>query len=138
MEETGLTFDPKKAAAIDESKLQTFWIVLNILGKGGIAQGFPFPFRGHSMEEAAHYALFILCTQWPNVTGYDIRSADQKTILESVNAGVLMAKLMKPLQEVLGMQPFRTAVPVAEATAKGHNLQALYEEAKKEGKLIVP
>lgn len=132
-------FEPEKGAPIDPKNLQVFWIELNILARGSAYPvGFPFRIEAHSKEEAAHYALFILATQWPNVTGYNVRSADQKTILETCNGGKLMALLMKPLQEMTGMQPFKTAVPVLETAAKGVDLKNLYDEARKSGRVITP
>lgn len=88
-----------------------------------------------SQEEAAHHALFVVCTQWPAVRGYNILSADQTTILEHFEVGDHMVRLFQTIQQISGLQ-LRTMVPVHRAKAEGEDIQKLYEQAKKDGRTL--
>lgn len=111
-------------------ELQSFVIELIVQGKS-----VRIPTQCYNQESASHNALIMVATNYPNVQGYNILSADGETLLEEVQPTGLFIHAAPIIQAITGQQPLKMAVPVVKSS-NPENLQKMMEDAKAKGRLI--
>ena len=109
---------------------ENFMIELVVQGKS-----VRIPCRCYNQESASKMALIMVATNYPNVQGYNLLTADGKTLLEEVQPTALFIHAAPIIQAITGQQPLRMAVPVVKSS-NPENLQKMMEDAKAKGKLI--
>jgi hypothetical protein len=90
----------------------------------------------YSLESLIGSCAIVVATQFPNVSGFSILTADGETLLhEAVYALPLLLHAAPIIQAVTGQQPLRTAVPVI-SSAKPEEVAKMFADAKERHKLI--
>lgn len=88
-------------------------------------------------------AAIVVATNWPSITGFNLYRYNkeyeyEREFLMHVPAMEMVAKVFsKNLQEALGAQVLRAAVPVKTSKPEGEDLQKLMDEGKKHGQQLL-
>ncbi len=93
------------------------------------------PCQCYNQESASHTALVMVATNYPNVQGYNLLSADGETLLEEVQPTPLFIHAAPTIQAITGSQPMKMAVPIVKSVDPVE-FQKMVDDAKAKGKLI--
>jgi hypothetical protein len=118
---------------------QLFYVALMVNGKTYHVQN---PLSAPNQESLAAVMSAIVAINIPQVTGFELyrHNSDyeqNREFLMYCPVMDVMMGLQPTVQQLVGKQVFKAAVPVKGSTANGENLQALFDEAKKAGKQII-
>jgi hypothetical protein len=89
----------------------------------------------YSIESLLASCAIVVATNYPNVSGFNILSADGETLLHEAHPTPLLMHAAPIIQQITGQQPLRMAVPVI-SSAKPGEFEKMVESARAQGKLI--
>lgn len=93
------------------------------------------PAKCYNQESASHTALVVVATNYPNVSGYNILSADASELLEECQPTPLFINAAPIIQQITGQQPLKMAVPIVK-TVDPKQWEKMVEDASNQKKLI--
>lgn len=93
------------------------------------------PAKCYNQESASHTALVVVATNYPNVSGYNILSADGSELLEECQPTPLFINAAPIIQTITGQQPLKMAVPLVK-TVDPKQWEDMLKDAKDKNKLI--
>lgn len=70
------------------------------------------PAKCYNQESASHTALVFVAINFPNVSGYNLLSADGSELLEECQPMPLAYAAAPIIQQITGQQPLKMAVPI--------------------------
>lgn len=93
------------------------------------------PAKCYNQESASHTALVMVATNYPNVSGYNILSADGSELLEECQPTPLFLQAAPIIVQITGQQPLKMAVPIVK-TVDPKEWEKMLTDAKEKGKVI--
>lgn len=110
---------------------ETYMVELVVVGKSvRIPAG-----KIYSIESLIATCTIIVATNYPNVSGFNILTADAETLLHESHPTQLLMYAAPIIQQITGQQPLRMAVPVVSST-KPEEVEKMFADAKARHKLI--
>jgi hypothetical protein len=89
----------------------------------------------YSIEGLIGIGAIVVATNFPNVSGFNILSADGETLLHEVHPTPLLMHAAPIIQQITGQQPLKLAVPVV-ASVKPEEFDKMVQDAKARGRMI--
>ncbi len=89
----------------------------------------------YSLESLMSLCAIVVATNFPNVSGYNILSADGETLIAEVHPTPLLMHAAPIIQQITGQQPLRMAVPIVKSV-KPEEFESMVKDAKARGRLI--
>ncbi len=122
--------DYKQPIRTTEGKF--YWIELIVQGK---------PVRVpaakiYSVESLVGMVSCLVALNYPNVSGFNIIDADEKTLLHEVHPTGLMMAAAPIIQQITGAQNLKAAVPIVASQNSEAEFKKMVEDARTRGKII--
>jgi hypothetical protein len=111
-------------------ELQDFIVELIVQGKAVRV-----PAKCYNQESASHTALAMVAISYPQVSGYNLLSADGLTLIEEVHPTQLFNHASPIIQQITGQQPLKMAVPIVKTVDPGQ-WEKMLADANEKKKVI--
>lgn len=89
-----------------------------------------------SVEGLIGMVSCVVVLNFPNVSGFNILSEDQKTLLHEIHPLGLMMAAAPVIQQITGAQNLKAAVPIVPSKNSEAEFQKMVEDARVRSKLI--
>jgi len=95
-----------------------------------------------NLESVASVCGIIVATNWPGIVGYNLYRYNpeydyDREFLMHVPAMQMAMQFANEIQSKLGIQVFKSVIPVIPSKAEGEDIQKLADEAKKNGRKLL-